>query len=414
MLQEQRQAIALMKYTAIAPLVAGLGDEHPSQAAFYREVSDKGTTCPNGQVKHFSPDTIEKWYLCYKKKGFDGLMPVGRSDAGKSRKLDDDLQEQIRHLKSSHPRMSAAAITRQLSGSGAIAAGEVSESTVRRFVNRIRSESGQTTNRDMRRYERPHINEVWCGDSSVGPRLTGADGKKRRVYIIALIDDASRFVTGADVFYNDNFVNLMSVMKSAVAKYGRTKIWNFDNGKPYRNQQMELLAARIGTTLHYCQPYTPTSKSKIERWFRTMKDQWMVALDMRDFHSLEELRGSLHAYVQHYNRSPHSSLGGKTPQERFFSEPGQIRRLTREQIDRSFLLEVERRVSADSVVVIDHTEYEVDYRFAKQRIRLRYSADMKEIYIVEADGSLTPTRLLNKQENAMIKREKVHLCKGEE
>ena len=140
----------------------------------------------------------------------------------------------------------------------------------------------------------------------------------------------------------------------------------------------------------------------------------MATLDMRDYHSLEELRGSLHAYVQHYNQSPHSSLGGKTPQERFFSEPEQIRRLTQEQIDKSFLLEVERRVSADSVVVIDHTEYEVDYRFAKQRIRLRYSADMKEIYIVEADGALTPTKLLNKRENAMIKREKVHLCKGEE
>lgn len=413
MLQEQKQEIALMKYTAIAPLVAGLGDEYPSQAAFYREVSDRGITCPNGHVKHFSPDTIEKWYLCYKKKGFDGLMPVSRSDAGKSRKLDDDLQERIRYLKSNYPRMSAAAITRQLSSSGAIAAGEVSESTVCRYVNQIQSELKQTTNRDMRRYERPHINEVWCGDSSVGPRLTDADGK-RRVFIIALIDDASRFVTGADVFYNDNFVNLMSVMKSAVAKYGRTKIWNFDNGKPYRNQQMELLAARIGTTLNYCQPYTPTSKSKIERWFRTMKDQWMATLDMRDYHSLEELRGSLHAYVQHYNQSPHSSLGGKTPQERFFSEPEQIRRLTQEQIDKSFLLEVERRVSADSVVVIDHTEYEVDYRFAKQRIRLRYSADMKEIYIVEADGALTPTKLLNKQENAMIKREKVHLCKGEE
>ena len=51
----------------------------------------------------------------------------------------------------------------------------------------------------------------------------------------------------------------------------------------YKNKQMELLAARIGTTLSYCQPYTPTSKAKIERWFRTLKDQWMAGLDMRDF-----------------------------------------------------------------------------------------------------------------------------------
>ncbi|GAA6286812.1 hypothetical protein F190043G2_34830 [Blautia caecimuris] len=92
----------------------------------------------------------------------------------------------------------------------------------------------------------------------------------------------------------------------------------------------------------------------------------------------------------------------------------QIRRLSEEDIRQNFLLEIERRVSADSVIVIDQVEYEVDYRFARQRIRLRYSPDMKEIFIVEADGTLAPIRLLNKTENALIKREKVRLCKGDE
>ena len=206
----------------------------------------------------------------------------------------------------------------------------------------------------------------------------------------------------------------MSVMKSAIAKYGRPKVLNFDNGKSYRNRQMELLAARIGSTLSYCQPYTPTGKAKIERWFRTLKDQWMASLDMRDFHSLDQLRGSLFSYVQQYNQSPHSSLHGQTPQDRFFSEPEQIRRLSEEQLGTDFLLEIERRVSADSVIVIDQIEYEVDYRFARQRIRLRYSPDMKDIFIIEPDGSLTPIRLLNKQENANVKREKILLCKGDE
>ena len=85
-----------------------------------------------------------------------------------------------------------------------------------------------TNNQDMRRYERPHINEVWCGDSSAGPWLKTEDGKKHRVYVIALIDDASRFITGVDVFFNDNFVNLMSVIKSAVSKFGRPVRFNFD------------------------------------------------------------------------------------------------------------------------------------------------------------------------------------------
>ena len=413
MKQEKQQAIALMRYGAIAPLIAGLDEDYPSKTAFYMELSTKGLVGPDGRVHHYAPSTIEKWYLDYQNHGFDALIPKGRSDAGMSRKLDDELQERIRYFKTNYPRMSAAAIYRQLKNDGFIINGQVSESTVCRFVNQLQIELRQTPNRDMRRYERPHINEVWCGDSSVGPHLTDADGKKHRIYIIALIDDASRFITGIDVFYNDNFINLMSVMKSAVSKYGRPKVLNFDNGKSYKNKQMELLAARIGTTLSYCQPYTPTGKAKIERWFRTMKDQWMATLDMRDFHSLEELRGSLYAFVQQYNQSPHSSLRGCSPQDRFFSEPEQIRRLSEEDIRQNFLLEIERRVSADSVIVIDQVEYEVDYRFARQRIRLRYSPDMKEIFIVEADGTLTPIRLLNKTENALIKREKVRLCKGD-
>lgn len=94
-------------------------------------------------------------------------------------------------------------------------------------------------------------------------------------------------------------------------------------------------------------------------------------------------------------------------------EPERIRRLPDDRIDQCFLLEIERRVSADCVIVIDRIEYEVDYRFAKQRITIRYSPDMKEIYVVEADGSLAPIRLLNKHENADIKRDKVRLTGGD-
>lgn len=414
MKSEKQQEIALMRYGAIAPLVSGLDENYPSKTAFYTEISNKGIVGPDGRVHHYAPATIEKWYLDYQNHGFDALVPKSRADAGMSRKLDDDLQERIRYFKTNYPRMSAAAIYRQLKTDGSIINGQVSESTICRFVNQLQNELRQTPNRDMRRYERPHINEVWCGDSSVGPRFTDKDGKKHRIYIIALIDDASRFITGVDIFYNDNFVNLMSVMKSAVSKYGRPKVLNFDNGKSYKNRQMELLAARIGTTLSYCQPYTPTGKAKIERWFRTLKDQWMAGLDMQDFHSLDELRGSLYSYVQRYNQTPHASLRGMSPQDRFFSEPEQIRRLSADDIGKDFLLEIERRVSADCVIVIDQIEYEVDYRFARQRIRLRYSPDMKDIFVIETDGALTPIRLLNKTENALIKREKVHLCKGDE
>lgn len=412
--QEKKHAIALMRYSAIAPLITGLSDDYDSLTAFFNAASVKGVIHPDGSIKHYAPATIERWYRNYKNEGFDALIPAGREDQGKPRKLDYELQEQIRYLKTNYPRMSASAIHRQLKENGSIKNGDLSESTVNRYINLLALELKTATNYDMRRYERPHINEVWCGDSSVGPYLNTPDGKKHKVYIIALIDDASRFIVGIDVFFNDNFVNLMSVIKSAVAKYGRPQIFNFDNGSGYKNKQMELLVARIGSVIHYDQPYTPTQKAKIERWFRTMKDQWMSSLDIRDFHSLDELRGNLLAYVQKYNQTVHSSLKGLSPQDRFFSEPDHIRRLSDEEIEKDFLLEIERRVSSDSVIVIDQVEYEVDCRFAKQRIKLRYSPNLEDIFIVEADGTLTPVRLLNKTENAFVRREKIHLCRGEE
>lgn len=412
--QQKQHDIALMRYSVISPLITGLIDDYPSLEAFYRDASAKGVIHPDGSLKHYAPGTIEKWYRNYKQDGFDALIPTTRADLGVPRKLDEPLKEQILYLKTNYPRMSSSAIYRQLRDNGSIKAGDLSESTINRFINIISLRLKTTNKQDMRRYERPHINEVWCGDSSVGPYLTTPDGKKHKIYIIALIDDASRFIVGINIFFNDNFVNLMSVMKSAVSKYGRPKMFNFDNGSSYKNKQMELLAARIGSVVHYDQPYTPTQKAKIERWFRTMKDQWMSSLDIRDFHSLEELRGNLYSYVQRYNQTIHSSLKGKSPQDRFFSEPECIRRLSNLDIENSFLLEIERRVSADSVIVIDQVEYEVDYRFAKQRIRLRYSPDLKDIFIVEADGTLTPIRLLSKTDNANIKRDKIHLCRGEE
>ena len=120
------------------------------------------------------------------------------------------------------------------------------------------------------------------------------------------------------------------------------------------------------------------------------------------------------AYVKDYNQRPHSSLRGQSPSDRFFSEPEQIVRLKPEKIEHDFLLEIERRVSADSVITIGQVEYEVDCRFSKRRIALRYSPDMENIYVVEADGTLTPIRLLDKHANASVKREKVQLCAGKE
>ncbi len=414
MKEEERQKIALFRYGIIAPLISETYDEQKSLKEFYLHASQKVYTNPRGEETKISESTLERWYYYYKNGGFDALLPQRRSDTGRSRKIDDDIESQIRHLKKEYPRIPATLIHQKLVDNGTITKGDISLSTINRFVNQINIEEKYTNNKEMRRYERAHINEVWYGDTCYGPYLK-IDGKKKRVYIQALIDDASRFIVGIDIFFNDTFVNLMSVMKTAVVRHGKPKILSFDNGSPYRNKQMNLLAARIGSVLNYNYPNNPVQKAKIERWFRTLRDQWMSQLNMNDFGSLLELRDDLIAYVTEYNRRVHSSLNGLTPQDRFFKESHLIKRLSDEQIEKYFLLEYERRVTADNVVMIDEVEYEVDYRYSRQKITLRYSPDLSKIYVVDKDtGELTPIRLLNKQENAITKRKKIKLTGGDD
>ena len=407
---DQKQAVALFRYSVIAPLETGSCDPGISMNEFFRRAAGKTYAGPDGKPRTISPHTIKKWHRYYQKDGFEGLMPKSRSDEGESRKLDRDLQEQIRFLLEKYERLTAAEAHRMLLDNGSLCPGQASLSTIERFIRSIRKGGDTPQGKEMRRYEREHINEVWYGDTCYGPYLSSPDGK-RRIYFIALIDDASRFIVAADAFFNDTFENLMQVIRSAVLKHGIPHLFSFDNGPSYRNLQMELLAARIGSSVHYCEPFTPTSKSKIERWFLTMRLQYLATLDMARFHSLEELRNDFAGYVLRYNRTPHSSLDGKTPQERFFSEPEKIRRLSEFGAAHSFMLEIERRVSADGVVSISNQEYEVHYRYAKQRIRIRYSPDLAKTFIVEPSGELTPItmRPLNKQDNAKVKREKVHL-----
>lgn len=397
--ENYKNAIALFRYGIIAPLVTSVSMTPKQRGDFFRSVSEKTYTLPDGSTRRYSTDTLYRYYRKYREGGFDALKPNGRIDAGNSRKIDSDIAAQIRYYHSEQPRLPSTLIYQILVDNGTITEKSLSLSTVTRFVNRLKKEENFTT-KEMRRYEVEHINEVWYGDSSVGPYLK-IGKEKKKVWIIALIDDASRFIVGIDIFFNDNYVNLMSVIRSAVIKYGRPQTLKFDNGANYRSNQMEILGARMGTAIHYAPPYTPTGKAKIERWFRTMKDQWMARLNMNDFHNIDELRESLFQWVQKYNQTPHSSLEGKTPQERFFEESKLIIRLDEERIEKTFLLEIERKVSRDNVISIESKEYEVNYRYAGKKLLIRYSPDLKKVYSVDrSTGEMEEIKLLDKKANS--------------
>lgn len=142
-----------------------------------------------------------------------------------------------------------------------------------------------------------------------------------------------------------------------------------------------------------------------------MKDQHLCLIKPSDYHDLKSFNEDLRAYIQKYNTKPHSSLeDNKSPNDRFYEESNIIIEIDKESIERSFLLELERKVSPDNVVVIDNKEYEVDYHYQNQKVLLRYSPDLSKVYVVDKDDdSLKEIKLLDKKSNSSVKRKKISL-----
>ena len=407
--EKLKNAIALFRYGTLSPLITGQ-TEFKDPWTYFRNNEGKKFEYIDGTYRTICPSTLDRWYKAYKEKGFDGLKPHGRSDIGIQRKIDDELKNIVLHYVNEYPRLPATQIYEKLLSNGDILKKDISLSTVTRFVTQVKKSKGQKPVTEYKRYEKEHINEVWYGDTTYGPYIN-VDGEKKRVYIIAFIDDASRLVTSCIAFFEDNYVNLMQTIKKAVSTYGKPKVISVDNGSNYRSNQMELLGARIGVAINYCPPYTPMSKSKIERFFRTLKDQYLCLIKPNDYHDIESFNNDLRDWIQKYNTRPHSSLKDEmSPNERFFKEGEMIKWMSPEEIERSFLLEYERTVSADNIISIENKEYEVNYHYASSKITVRYSPDLSKVYVVDKeDNSLKEIKLLDKTANGYIKREKIRL-----
>lgn len=410
----ETEKIAIFRYGVLSSYISTNGDNYSKPADFFREAADKKYRHPlTDKELEISEYTIYRWYKAYKENGFDGLKPKRRSDNGRPRKLDDDIKEKINYYRSNYQRIPSTVIYTKLIDDGVITKKDISLSTITRYSNYLKAQLKQSNKKDYRRYEREHINEVWCGDTCYGPHIT-VDGIKKRVYFIGLIDDASRMITGIGVFYSDSFNSLLTVLKKAISTYGKPAMLNFDNGGSYHNHQMEMLAARIGTYVNYNPPYTPQSKSKIERFWRTFRDHYLSALRAQDYHDLCALNKSLQEYVYKYNNTVHNSLNGQTPHDRFFKENNLIHYLDEEKINKDFMFEDIRKVSIDNVIVIDNIQYEVPYRYGNQKVKVRYIPNTKEVYIEDSlTKELVPIHLLNKNDNSHIRREKLRISGGE-
>jgi transposase InsO family protein len=403
--EEKHQQIALFRYALIAPAVAGTF-EAPTLAQYFRNVAAKKHKHPDGRHVEVTYHSLERWYYDYKKLGLPGITPKERIDKGRSRALSDNATNMIQSLKEELPHITGKAIYSKLVEEGAINAVGASLSSVHRYIRNNGLKLPPENAREMKVFEMEFANDSWQTDASQGPVIK-ISGRKAQTFLLGLLDDASRMVVHAQFYLNDNAVNMQDSFKRAIAKFGVPKMLFADNGQSVNNLQLQLICASLGIVLAHSRPYVATSRGKIERVFRTIKDGWMNAIDWNSFSSLEALNESLSVFLsESYTNSIHSSLNC-TPKERFLRDYDRLRHIPVEELDFHFLHRKECRVTNAATIKLLGTEYEVPQKYIGSKIKIRYlPTDMSELFIFsDNDNKLLHTVLpVKKVENSKIKR----------
>lgn len=244
------------------------------------------------------------------------------------------------------------------------------------------------------------------GDTSHGPIIT-IDGKKVQTYLIQLIDDASRLIVGYRFFLRDNAINFQLVLKQAIKTYGIPKRLFVDNGTPYKNQQLKLICATLGTALIHSKPYSPQSKAKIERSFRTVKDKFLNCKDWTKYNSLDKLNQEYSEFIiKEYNSKFHSGIND-IPRNRFQRDSDKIKfAFSHEEVDNMFLHVDERTVALDSTIRLDGKDFEVPQKYIKQRILIKYQPDDLSFAYISDNTTKTLQKIypVDKIANSKIKR----------
>ena len=394
--------MGLFKFQIIAPAINKTHGFSCNEEYFKRMAMKTYTF--NNKEYHFSKSCIKHWYLSYKNLGYNSLEKKKRKDYKTSRKLSNDVIQRIITIRENYPNITGTMIYKKLIDEKYINKFEVSIDTLLRFLRINNLKASQTVNIERKMFEMEHVNDCWQSDTSFGPYLT-IDNKKYRTKLIMFIDDKSRIITGFDFFLNDTAINTQSVFKTAIKTYGKPKKLFVDNGSSYDNKQLSLICARLGIELIHAKPYSPESKAKIERSFRTIKDGWMRCTNWNEFTSLDDIKKSLQTFIYNeYLNKVHSSTN-ETPNERWHNEYANVIFLDNNFIDESFLHKVERKVRKDKTVKIENNYYEVPFKYVGKTVEIRYDpTSLKEIYIFENNQKLETCQIVDKIANSKIKR----------
>jgi transposase InsO family protein len=323
-------------------------------------------------------------------------MPKPREDRGRMRAIPEATASLIERFKRESPHRTGTALLNHLALAGDQA--EISPSTLYRFL-RARGLTERQLLLDKtsahKKYEAECANQIWQSDMLFGPWVERAGGGKMQVFLQATLDDASRLIPHAQFYPNQGLDSFLDCLRQSITARGLPTRLYMDNAKIYRSPQLARIAASIGILIIHTPPYQPEGRGKIERFFRSVREQFLSNLDPKALLSLDQLNDQLWHWVDTvYHRREHSALE-TTPLLRWQRDIARVRQLPpATDMRRLFFHRVDRLVRRDSTFLLRHRFFEAPPHLAGQKIEVRFDPlDLTQLEIYCA-GKLEGTARL--------------------
>ncbi|RUT67711.1 integrase [Flavobacterium cupreum] len=402
-MSKQINPVALFRLSVLGPLVSREKFERGEQQRIIGELASRDYAIPNSNRHRIGEKTLESWLRLFRRDGIEALTPKTRADSGRS-KIAPAIQEAIVAAKKDNPCRSVRRIRQLLEDDGQVARNCLSRSAIHRLLKEhgISGMRGPAAEPEEKRsFVAETAGAIWYGDVMHGPRLM-LGGRMRKTYLVSLLDDASRLVAHSAFCLGETALDIEGVLKQALLKRGRPVKLVVDNGAAYVAGSLQGVCARLGMHLIHCRPYQATSKGKIERWHRTMRDQFLSELDVDRIADLPDLNARLWAWLEEiYHKTPHGGLGGMTPLARYQKDLDKVRSLGQfaPHLDALFHHRIKRHVRRDGTVSYLNARFEVPYELAGKSVKLVVDPQAGVVIGVEDDkgaslGQATPLDLI--------------------
>lgn len=289
-----------------------------------RELASRAHDGPFGEPVIVSRATIDRWIRAWRAGGFAALAPPARQVTPRT---DAAVLEMAAGLKREKPARTAAQVERILRAS---CGWSPSARTLLRHFEKLelRTRPNGLPPEVFGHFECDRPNEMWTGDALHGPRIGG-----RKAYLFCFIDDHSRAVMAARWGYFEDTVRLAAALRPALAARGVPARIYTDNGSAFVDAAVNRAAASLGIRITHSEPGRPQGRGKIERFFRTVREEFLVEIgDGSGVRDLAEMNRLFTAWCERVYHSRRHSETGQPPMERWLAgapfavpDPGRLR-----------------------------------------------------------------------------------------